>query len=82
MSSKLNKEFLAASVGDLTIKEHLMDSHVTSVSMNTDTPPGLVKQQATAQHPVSDRPVFCSGANLSEPPSLTYLTAASPTHPL
>lgn len=78
----MNKEFLAASVSDFPIKEHLMDSRVTSVSVNTDTPPGLFMQQATAQYPVTDRPVFCSGADLSEPLSLAYLTAASPTHPL
>lgn len=65
---------------DFTIKERLIDSHVTSVSVNTDTPPGLVMHYVTAQYPVSDRAVFCSGADLSEPPSLTYLTAASHTH--
>lgn len=72
----------AASMAEFPIKQYLSRSYVTSVSVSTDTPPRLFMQYVTAQYPMSDRPVFCSGADLSETRSLTYLPAPPPKHPL
>lgn len=67
-------------LADSTIKQDLTGSYVTTATVSTDTPPGLFMQHVTAQYPVSDRQGFVQGLNLSEPRSLTYLTAPPHTH--